>query len=188
MEINETGIRGYLKWLKEDQPGIYRALAPKIAQLVPQAFSDHEQSKALGYLCGADSTGGAVPDSFYPGITPYSDDIGVSSASGADVSTVANTGTASPSVVNTISNLVGAVGQIYLAKSQVDLLTKVNDVQLQRAAAGLSPLDTSSLSLNVPQVNVGVAPGTLKAGGLGIAGVLLAVGAFWLAFGGKKAA
>ena len=187
MQIYDTGIRGYLKWLKHDQPGLYALAAPKIAALLPQAFSDFEQSKALGYLCGGDTTGAAVGDSYYYGDVVETFDPGVSSGTTPDVSSVANVGTASPTTSNTISNIIAGISQAWLAKTQADTVTKVNDIQIQRAQAGLPPLDISTLGLNVPQVNVGVAPGTLKAGGLGLAGLLLGGGLLWALFGRRRA-
>lgn len=187
MQIDDTGIRGYLKWLKHDQPGLYALAAPKIAALLPQAFSDFEQSKALGYLCG-DNTGAAVGDTTYYGDIVDTFNPGVSSGTTPDVAAVANVGTASPATSNTISNIIAGLGQAYLFKTQADTNTKINNIQIMRAQAGLPPLDISTLGLGVPQVNVGVAPGTLKAGGLGIASVLLAGGLFWALFGRGRAA
>ena len=158
-EIIDTGLRGYLKWLRRDQPAIYMKVAPVLAAKVPEAFSDREQSNAMGVLMGLG-------------------DDAESGASGAstDVADAANTGAASPSIGAIIGNLVTAAGQIYLTKTQVDALGKVNDMQLQRVAAGLNPLDVSSLNFGVPTVNVGVAPKT----GTLLFGLLLVGGALWL--------
>jgi hypothetical protein len=183
MDITDTGVRGYLRWLQRDQPGIYKAIAPKIATLVPQAFTDYEQSKAMGYL-SADTTGGAVGDTTFFGDTVDAF-TGVSSSAQPDVASVANVGTASPSISSILSNLVSGFSQAYLAKSQVDQLTQINNIQLQRAQAGLPPLNTSSLSLGIPQVNLGVSPGTLQAGGIGLIGVVVVVGILAVMFGGR---
>jgi len=190
MNIQDTGIRGYLLWLKHDQPGIYREVAPQIAQYVPEAFSNREQSQAMGALMGlgSDTTGGA-----YGLTTFFGDDTGFNTtavpgagSSAADVATAADSGTSTPSITSTIASLVSAVGQVYLAKSQVDTLNQVNQIQLQRAQAGLAPLNTSSLGLGVPQVNVGVAPGTIKAGGIGLA-VVVGLGLLWFLSGSRPA-
>lgn len=37
--ITATGIRGFLLWLKQQQPGIYQRVAPKLPSLVPEAFT-----------------------------------------------------------------------------------------------------------------------------------------------------
>lgn len=156
MNIQDTGIRGYLKWLQRDQPGIYKAIAPQVAQYAPEAFSDYEQSQAMGSLMGLGD-----------GLTTF---FGTSSPDpSTDVASAANSGASSPSITSMISNLVGAVGQVFLAKTQVDTLKQVNNIQLQRAQQGLSPLDTSSLNLGVPQVNVGLSKGTLTGGGIALA-------------------
>lgn len=165
MNIQDTGIRGYLKWLQADQPGIYKLIAPHLAQQAPEAFSDFEQSRAMGSLMGLGD-----------------------SADSPDVADAANSGAASPSITSLISNLVGAASQIFLAKSQVDTLNKVNQIQLQRAQMGLAPLSTSSLSLGIPQVNVGLSSGTLTGGGIALT-VAAGLGVLWaLSRGGGKRA
>lgn len=160
MNITDTGIRGYLKWLQQDQPGIYTLIAPHLAQQAPEAFSDFEQSRAQGSLMG----------------------LGDDTSDATDVASAANSGASAPSVTALISNLVSAASQVYLAKSQVDTLNQINQMQLQRAQLGLRPLDTSSLSLGIPQVNVGLSSGTLTGGGIALA-VVAGLGLL-LAFGG----
>jgi len=162
-EIIDTGLRGYLKWLRRDQPGIYRKVAPVLAAKIPEAFSDREQSHALGVLMG-------LGDDAEPG----------ASGASTDVADAANTGAASPSITGIIGNLVAAAGQVYLTKTQLDALKQVNNMQLQRVNAGLNPLDVSGLNFGIPTVNVGVAPKTLAAGGTLLIGGLLLVGAFML--------
>jgi hypothetical protein len=165
MNIQDTGVRGYLKWLQQDQPGLYTLAAPIIAQEVPDAFSDHEQSMAMGGLMG-------FADDSAPGVTTYFGDGSSSASAGTDVASAANSGAASPSIASTISNIVSALGQAYLAKSQVDTLSQVNQIQLQRAAAGLSPLNTSTLSLGVPQVQLGLTQSTMTGGGIALAALV----------------
>jgi hypothetical protein len=179
MDIQDTGVRGYLKWLKQDQPGLYMKAAAIIAQQVPEAFSDREQSQAMGALMGfADDA---------TGITTFFGDSSSSASAGTDVASAANSGASSSSIVSDIGNIVSALGQVYLAKSQVDTLNQVNQIQLQRAAAGLPPLNTSSLSLGVPQVQVGLNSQTLTGGGIALA-VVAVLGLAFLVGGGKKAA
>lgn len=176
MNIQDTGIRGYLKWLQLDQPGIYKLIAAHIVQQAPEAFTDHEQSRAMGVLMGLGDNSG-ITTTF-----DSTDVFGNPPASGTtDVANAANAGASSPSITSIISGLVGAAGQIFLAKSQVDTLQQVNQIQLQRAQMGLAPLNTSSLSLGIPQVNVGLSSGTLTGGGIALAvvaglGLLFALG------------
>jgi hypothetical protein len=183
MNIQDTGVRGYLKWLQHDQPGIYKLVAAHIVQQAPEAFSDYEQSRAMGVLMGLGDDAGITTtfdatDVF--GNPPTT--VATPAATNApDVANAANAGSSSPSVTSIISGLVGAAGQIFLAKSQVDTLNQVNQIQLQRAQMGLAPLNTSSLSLGIPQVNVGLSSGTLTGGGIALAvvaglGLLFALG------------
>ena len=46
--ITATGVKGFLLWLKQQQPGIYQRVAPSLPKLAPQAFTQHEQK--LGKL------------------------------------------------------------------------------------------------------------------------------------------
>ena len=39
--ITDTGMRGFLKWFKQNQPVIYANVAPKLAAAVPAAFSQY---------------------------------------------------------------------------------------------------------------------------------------------------
>jgi hypothetical protein len=164
MNIQDTGIRGYLKWLKADQPGIYRAIAPHVTQLAPDAFSNMEQSHAMGALMGM----GDGTTTTFDSTDFWGNPTTVVAPTTTDVAAAANDGTSTPSITSTISNLVGAVGQIFLAKNQVDTLKQVNDIQLQRAQAGLPPLNTSSLSLGVPTVQVGLSKSTMTGAGIAV--------------------
>lgn len=40
-QITDTGIRGFLKWFKAVQPGIYQKIAPALPKIAPHAFSDY---------------------------------------------------------------------------------------------------------------------------------------------------
>lgn len=201
MNIQETGIRGYLKWLKQDQPAIYKSIAAHIVTQAPDAFSNLEQSRAMGSLMGSTSDGwhsgpdwSDRPGSYYrwsnPAVlaNPYGNipaGLGAytsgnepngfgSLGDDSDVASAANTGSSSASVTSIIGNLVSAASQVFLAKNQSDILKQVNQIQLQRAQMGLSPLDVSSVNLGVPQLQVGLNKQTLTGGGiaLGIAALL----------------
>jgi hypothetical protein len=46
--ITATGLRGFLEWFQQDQPGIYAKVAPHLPKLAPQAFSAYtRRSKTL---------------------------------------------------------------------------------------------------------------------------------------------
>lgn len=185
-DITDTGIRGYLKWLQRDQPAVYRIAAPHIAQRVPGAFSDHEQSLALGALF--DTTGGAVP-----GVTTYfgddsTDTTGASSGVQPDVATAANTGAASPSIISDIANLVTQAAQAVkgyqLTQAQINTYNQLNQQQLQRAASANTPLTISSSSLGIPLLS-SASPGTILGGGVVAAGAAF-VAMLWLLGAFKK--
>jgi hypothetical protein len=163
--ITDTGIRGYLKWLQHDQPGLYKRVAPHIAQLVPQAFSDHEQSLALG----------ALSDDAATGVTTTFDtfDAFSGASAGTDVANAANTGAASPDIASAITNIVTAGLQAYTTQqttqAQIDAYKQINQAQLQRAISGGTPLAVSSSSLGIPIVTGGTAAAGIGAAGVGIA-------------------
>jgi hypothetical protein len=176
MNIQDTGVRGYLKWLKSDQPGLYATVAPIIAQRVPEAFSDREQSIAQAALMGlADDA--AAPDStpFYIGISPYSpDDQSMSSASavqdGGDVASAANTGAASSGIMGAIANIVNSVAQYKLTSQQNDIFKQVNAQQAQAVGAGNPPLAIRTTSLGIPFIS-----GPAAKAGVTLSGAAVAV-------------
>lgn len=149
--ITDTGIRGYLKWVQADQPNVYAIVAPMIAQKFPQAFADHEQSVALGYLSD-DATGTTT----YFGDTSTFN-TSASSGSAVDVAQAANTGASSPSLTNDIANLVSSVtaaaSQYQLTQAQINAINNINQQQAAHAAAGGTPLTVSSTSLGIPIIS-----------------------------------
>jgi len=166
-QITDTGIRGYLKWLREDQPGIYEKVAAKIAQAVPQAFSDREQSVAQSALMGlADA---ADPNS--------------------DVSDAANSGTSSPDVGSIINNIVTTAGQAYQTYEEAKVYDQINQAQLARAQLGLPPSAISTSAHGIPFIQGSVATAALG-GSSGTTLVLVAVAALLLLTrgGGHRAA
>jgi hypothetical protein len=189
--ITDTGVRGYLKWLQQDQPNLYAYVAPLIAQKFPQAFSDHEQSVALGWL--SDTTGAAIGDTTYFGeSSPFDDSASVvvstsasgssSAGAGPDVASAANTGATSTSVAQGIANLVTAAAQAasqyQLTQAQIQQINNVNQQQAQHIAAGNPPLSISTSSFGIPFIS-GLSTTQTAVGGTF---TLLAIGAgvLWL--------
>lgn len=173
--IYDTGLRGYLKWLQQDQPQLYRAAAPVIAQKVPDAFSDHEQSLAQASLMGfGDDGSAAVSDTSIDG-----------SASAPDVATAANAGPASPGVVGAIQAIVNGIASLRLQGAQLSAYSQINAAQLQHAAAAGQPLTVTSGSMGIPLITGVGATNTLTGNGwVMIAGIL---GVLWL-FGHRQRA
>lgn len=101
-------------------------------------------------------------------------DLGITSP--VEVTTTQNA--TAPSTADKIKDIVLAASQAYLTVEQMKAQRKVMDMQLQRAQAGLAPLDINmeSYGLTGPSVSVGISPATknlLIYGGLGLAGVYL---------------
>lgn len=190
-DINETGVRGYLTWLKKDQPNVYAAVAPVIAQRVPEAFSNYEQSLAQGALMGlgddvTDTSAGTTTDFSDSGgfvdtgtvvVNPSSASSGATAAPAVDVSQAANNGASSAGVVGLIGSIVNAFTQTKLAQTQAQTAAQINQQQLQRAQLGLAPLSVSSSSLGIPFISGTVAQqatsGTLLLVAAGVVGYLL---------------
>jgi hypothetical protein len=90
-----------------------------------------------------------------------------------DPTTTAAETPAPTSWADSLKNIVMAASQAYLSREQIKAQSKVVDLQLNRARAGLPPLDIdlNSMGLQPPQVQVGVADNTLKMGALVLGGL-----------------
>lgn len=159
--IQDTGIRGYLKWLKQDQPGIYQLAAPRIAKHVPQAFSNHEQSQAMGALMGfADD--------------PTLVDIGVDIPSvSTDVADAADSGPSSPDIVSSISSIIDSISSAYQNKQAADVYRQYSQAQLQRAQMGIEPLKIQSGQYGIPTIAAQAATSFKSGTGLALGALLL---------------
>lgn len=155
-EINDTGVRGFLKWFQQAQPGLYARVASQVSDRAPGAFDDYHAGNWK--IAGLGQSAALQQLSFDPGLI---------SIPNVDVSDAADAGAKSSSITDTIANIVKGVSTLYLTKKQADIQQQVVNTQLQRAAAGLPPLPTSLQNLGVPQVSVGLSAGT---------GTMLAVG------------
>lgn len=79
---------------------------------------------------------------------------------------------------DTIKNLLTTASQVYLTKEQIDAQKKLNDIQLDRVARGLSPLniDPTTMGLPGPTVSFGMSADTKKMltyGGIAAAALFL---------------
>jgi hypothetical protein len=169
MNISDTGVRGFLKWLKIEQPGLYPKIANAIADQVPGAFDDYHAGRWR--VAGLGQSSALAVLNVDPGLVP---------APTVDVSEAADSGGKSTSITDTIASIVKGISSLYLTKKQVDVQQQVVNTQLQRAAAGLPPLDASIANLGVPQVRVGLSAGTGTGIALAVGGALLlmALGVF----------
>jgi len=136
MAIKETGVKGYLLFLKTKQPRIYHAIKHRLA---PAGLP----------LAGL----------------------------GADAATVATSSPATKSLSDTLKELVNGAAQLYLTKNQLDAQKKITDMQIQRAGAGLAPLDINMSDYGLtPTAQVGMTGDTktfLMYGGIGLAVLFL---------------
>lgn len=192
--ITDTGVRGFLKWFKQEQPGVYKKVAPIIAAKLPQAFSGYHDGgwKTAGMsqnqvrammnrLAGfGDDTIPAIDPNTLAPVDVTASLIGPATV---DVSQAANSGPASSSLASAIGSIISGASALYMTKQQLNIQQQVVNTQLQRAAAGLPPLPSSLSNLGVPQVAVGLTAGTG-------AGIALIGGAFLLLMfmGGKRRA
>lgn len=82
-----------------------------------------------------------------------------------------NVGPTSPSIIDKVKEILMGVSQAYLTSEQMKAQKKVLDMQLQRAQAGLPPLDINmqQYGLTGPSVGVGIESNTLRYLGWGAA-------------------
>jgi len=173
-EISDTGLKGFLKWYQREQPEVYKAIAPALAKKFPRAFSDYNQSLAqdmrhrasmvgmrglrglLGHM-GDDTSDSAITD-----ITFDSGSLAVptSVTTAVDTADAANSGSTDSSTTSWLSSLIGGLTQGALAVNQVKTAQQVTQLQLQRAQAGLPPLNIDMGTLGVPTMSVGLSSGT----------------------------
>ncbi len=82
-----------------------------------------------------------------------------------------NVGPTDPSIIDKVKEILMGVSQAYLTNEQMQAQKKVLDMQLQRAQAGLPPLDINmqQYGLTGPSVGVAIAPDTMRMLGWGAA-------------------
>lgn len=123
--IMDTGMRGFLKWARQQYPAaIYQQIATSIQQQIPQAFSGYMLGgwRNLAKLAGfADSSG-----------TPT-----------VDTADAANSTPIDPSWANAISQIVGTATGAYLDITQQQNQTAVLNAQLTAVQNGRAPLPIS---------------------------------------------
>jgi hypothetical protein len=188
-----SGVRGFLEWLDEQQPGISKKVKATLPNKVPDAFSDYHagawqtagMSPSQAAAVTAQNTLGAyrrmgglgdVTDVTLTPVGTEAIDAATANVPTIDVTQAANDSSTSTSITDAISGVVKGISSLYLTKQQADIQQQVVNTQLARAAAGLPPLPTSLANLGVPQVSVGLSTGTgtaLLIGGGIIAALLL---------------
>jgi hypothetical protein len=180
-----TGFKGFLQWLKSDQPAVYAATAPKLVRAVPKGFSGHNASALtnirlrqgrrsmqlrgyrLGGCCGLQNVQTCC------GTPPP---VGVC----IDTSCAANSGSTCSSTLTGVANIISSVASSALNAQQQATYNAMLQSQLQRAQGGLSPLTLSSTAAGIPTISgssLGLSSGTgtllLIGGGLALLWALL---------------
>lgn len=148
--IKETGLKGYFKWLKQNQPRVYADVKKKLPA-----------NSGLG-------------DTTISPTQPFN------WQSSGDLSTAASSGAASTTTTSALQNLITAGAQAYLTATQLKAQAQLTKIQLQRAAEGKAPLDVNVSDYGLtPTAQVGITDDTKKLliyGGSALLAVMLFTG------------
>jgi hypothetical protein len=180
--IQSTGARGYLQWLRADQPGLYERVLPVLRAQAPQLWSDAVQTSVmtnLGRLAGSLGQDGDGDDDDDSGDDSGDDEGESDDEELAEAQTdlmnadSANTTAIDPTTAGTVSTIVGDT----LSESDIDsalsgAISQVSDSQLANASAGLPPAATGT-------GGIGQAFSSLTSG-IGSTGVVIGIGALLL--------
>jgi hypothetical protein len=167
--ITDTGYKGYLKWLQRELPGVYQKIGPQLSTVAKDAFSDYNQSAVTRLRqqagraslvrryqlrgMGDDSPLTDVTSSFDPLSIGVSSDVTSALNAVPDTSDAANTGTGSSSTSSIISSLFNGAASVMMTNSQLNTANQINQLQLQRAQAGLPPLNLSTSAAGIPLIS-----------------------------------
>jgi hypothetical protein len=182
--ITATGTRGFLLWLKEFQPAVYAKIAPTLPAQAPDLFTEFESAGgALGAysrgLNGLGSNGSGTDVSLQP-ISISSFDTSVPTV---DVASAANSSGPSSSTSSWLSSLINGVSSAYMGYTQAQNQQAIVNAQLQRAQAGLPPLDIAPGANGIPTISVSSITSSPV---LWIAGGALVIGVFLFASRGRR--
>lgn len=159
-EIQVTGAKGYLIWLAQNQPGLYRQVREKLRPMLPKDLGAYMRGNlgGLGIETQVQLT-----------------NIGLDTSLLKDPIIAAAPQGASSSWSDTLQNILTGVATAYSTKKQIDAQAELNRIQLDRIRQGLPPanVDPTTLGLQTASASIGIAPNTQKFlmwGGLGILG------------------
>jgi hypothetical protein len=155
--ITATGTKGLLLWMKQEQPGLYQYIAPKLIAAARSA------AVLSGFDCLPPMRMGRLGDSYYSYSTSYVSSPSVPSgivnvpdtssslniASGTTTSTLAN-GASSSSTSSALAASIAALANGYSAATLTQAQISANNTLLQanlaRAQQGLPPLTAAALA------------------------------------------
>lgn len=87
--------------------------------------------------------------------------LGITGDAASAAASVSEAGPTAPGIVDKIKDILFGVSQAYLTAEQLKAQKKILDVQLQRAQAGLAPLDINMAQYGIgPQATVGLSSDT----------------------------
>jgi hypothetical protein len=206
--ITDTGLRGYFKWLLQDQPALAAHVIAAVSAQVPGAFSDYDQGQALGRLRGLgddldstdifdvndplglnDSTSSTGFSTGFDSVagTGYTTATPLTTTQATSLASTANSSSVSPNVTSSISSILNStLTSLGVPSSTASAINQMSAQQLQNAQAGLPPTNLSSAASGVPQAltNItGALGGTTDI--LVIGGVLLLAGLLLMGGGSK---
>jgi hypothetical protein len=170
--ITATGLKGFMQWLKQDQPAIYKATALQIAKAAPQGFSGFNGAYAQSVRLrrGRASMHGLGSCCSTSCITTCS----------TETSCAANSGSSTAQTLSAAASVISAASSAVLSQEQQNSYNSLVNSQLQRAQSGLTPLTASSASVGVPTVT----SSSSSSSSTGL--LLLAAGAAALLFFGSR--
>jgi hypothetical protein len=162
-QITETGVRGFLKWFKAVQPGIYQKIAPALPKIAPAAFSDYH---AGGWRTAGLSRDDAVKKlrgvykgnftnrmgmeglaSYDVGYSSYSAYTGSPTSGYVSAYTGANTGSMPPTTVDTSDAANGGISDTSTTSGIASLINSVSSGLIGvTAAASQAGLINTQLS------------------------------------------
>jgi hypothetical protein len=159
----------------------FRRRAPQIGELFSPQVTEIYTPIDVDASDVSDVNIPVVPDDSVTAAVNAPVDVGTIDAGDVSpVASAANSGISSSPTTSAIGSVIGAASAVYMTSQQAALQQQLVNTNLQRAAAGLPPLNTSVNSLGVPTVGTS---GTLGNSGIWIL-LALGVGAVVLASGG----
>jgi hypothetical protein len=182
MTTFSTGMRGFLQWLKNDQPGIYAKLVPQLPKIAPgifvtqklgnlralyqDAFKRREPQGfgALGCYFSIPCVGpicpGPLPTANICDLTTI--DVGTICPGPAPTASYScptpsssqiSTGATTATTAAAVGSAVNQIAGAVLTATQAATLASIIQSQLSRAQNGEAPASVSSKTLGVPTVS-----------------------------------
>ncbi|MGH8399361.1 MAG: hypothetical protein ACRETA_14155 [Gammaproteobacteria bacterium] len=146
--ISATGVKGFLVWMKSDpvMAHVYRQIQPQVNELLgakSPGLSGRRQLGAMG-CCSCFDAGVyccAGPGAYCcAGAGAY---CCAMSSSDSTIAAAPSNATNSAGLVNSLSNIISMGASVALTANQIHTANQMTTAQLQRAAAGLPPLNFS---------------------------------------------